>query len=94
MNISFSRSEAEYIVNNPETDLMLTRVGGALVDPLDQDWGAIELNVSDSDFQEFLESLREDYIWKIQRLPDPGPLESLAKRLLPDYDSLDPIAFG
>lgn len=94
MKIIFSRSEAEYIVNDSETDLMLTRVGIALVEPLLQDHGEIEVNASDSEFQEFLETLREDYIGKAERLPSPEHLVGLARKLLPDYESISPMKFG
>ncbi len=90
MKITFSRAECEYVAQNPETDLVLTRVGLVLIEARDGNCEQIEIDSSDADYQEFLEVLRDDYIWKVARLPDPARLTSMAQRLLPDFESLTP----
>ena len=90
MKITFSRSECEYIVENPETDLMLTRIGLTLIHALENNSEEIELNVPSTDYEEFLDALREEYEWKVGRLPDPRYMLSLAERLLPNFQSLTP----
>jgi len=88
--MNFSRSECEYIVQKADTDLMLTRVGLFLIDALEKDGEQIEVDASDTDYREFVDTLRDDYIWKVERLSDPARLISMAQRLLPDFKSLIP----
>ena len=94
MKIIFSRAEREYIVDNSETDLMLTGVGMELIDASEKSPDEVQVDASEKDYEEFLNSLRDDYIWKVQRLPDPAHLTGLARRLLPEFRSLTPMNFG
>jgi hypothetical protein len=94
MKIIFSRAESKYIVENSETDLMLTSIGMELIVALERTSEDLHVDASQADYEEFLESLRDDYVWKIRRLPDPTSLTNLARRLLPDFPSLTPMEFG
>lgn len=94
MKIIFTRSERDYIVENSETDLMLTGVGMKLIDAFEQSSDGVHVDISPEDYKEFLDALRDDYIWKVKRLPDPTCLTGLARRLLPDFRSLSPMNFG
>ena len=94
MKIIFSRAECKYIVTNSETDLVLTGVGMNLIDAFEKSSDEVQVDASKNDYEEFLDSLRDDYIRKIQRLPDPTHLTGLARRLLPDFRSLTPMNFG
>jgi len=94
MKIRFSRSEAEYIVNSSETDLLLTSVGMNLSECLSHNSRVIEMDASDDDIREFIDTLRDDYIWKVTRLPDPMQLNALAIRFLPNFDSLIKMNLG
>ncbi len=93
MKIIFSRAECEYIVEQSETDLMLTGVGMKLIEALEKSSDEVHVNASKEDYKEFLGCLRDDFIWKVKRLPDPTHLTGLATRLLPDFRSLTPINF-
>ncbi len=94
MKIIFSRAESKYIVENSETDLMLTSIGMDLVAAIGRTSEDVHVDASQTDYEEFLESLRDDYVWKIKRLPDPTYLTNLARRHLPDFQSLTPMEFG
>jgi CRP-like cAMP-binding protein len=86
MRIEFNEEERNYIVDNPETDLLLTEVGMALVDKFSSTGVVISVEVTETEVQEFLDELREEFVRKINRVAQPAILRGLARRLLPDYD--------
>ena len=94
MKIIFSRAESKYIVENSETDLMLTSIGMELIVAIERNSEDVHVDASQTEYDEFLESLRDDYVWKIKRLADPTFLTNLAKRFLPDFQSLTPMELG
>jgi hypothetical protein len=94
MTVTFSQAESKYIVENSETDLMLTSIGIGLIEAIGRTSEDVQVDASQKDYEEFLDSLRDDYVWKIMRLPDPTYLRGLASRLLPDFRSLTPMEFG
>ena len=85
MRIEFKEEERNYIVNNPETDLLLTEVGMSLVDKGGGIGGVISVEATETETQRFLDELRDEFIQKINRVVHPSVLRGLARRLLPDY---------
>ena len=93
MKLQLSHEEHAYIVDSSETDLVLTRLSMQLVEmPRDQA-NSVVVHGTVSDYEEFLDNLREEFIWKSKRLKDPEILTGLARRLLPDFESLEPMEF-
>jgi hypothetical protein len=88
MQIEFNAEERNYIVENPETDLLLTEVGMRLVKPSSATGGTISVEAMETEIQKFLAELREEFVRKINRVTQPSILRGLARRLLPDYDDL------
>jgi hypothetical protein len=93
MTVHFSHEERDYIVENAETDLLLTEVGLRLVDRYRESDGLLFIDVSQSDYEQFIDDLREEFLWKSRRLSDPRVLINLARRLLEDFESLEPMNF-
>ena len=54
----------------------------------------MSVEVGQCDYENFIDDLREEFIWKSQRLSDPNVLVNLARRFLPDFDSIEPIDFS
>ena len=88
MRIEFNEEERNYIVDNPETDLLLTEVGMTLVDKFSSTGVVISVEATETEVQEFLDELREEFVRKINRVAQPAILRGLACRLLLDYDSI------
>jgi hypothetical protein len=88
MRIEFKEEERNYIVDNPETDLLLTEVGMRLVDRFSASGGVISVEASETEVQEFLAELRAEFIRKIYRVTQPAILTGLARRLLPDHEDM------
>lgn len=88
MRIHFNEEERNYIVDNPETDLLLTAVGMRLVDGSKASSAGISVEASEAESQEFIEELREEFARKIQRVTQPSILRGLARRLLPGSDDI------
>ena len=93
MTLQLSHEEHAYILDNPETDLMLTELGMKLIETPRENGESVVIDGSQSDYEEFLIELREEFIWKSRRLKNPQILVHLAQRLLPDFESLEPIDF-
>jgi hypothetical protein len=93
MRVEFSREERDYIVDNAETDLMLTEVGLRLVDRYKESDELLFIDVPHSDYEQFIADLREEFLWKSRRLRDPRILINLVRRLLQDFESLEPMNF-
>jgi len=93
MTLQFSPEERAYIVNNSETDLLLTEVGLRLVDQYQESDGLVFIDVSQGDYEEFVAALRDEFLWKSRRLSDPRVLIQLARRFLKDFESLEPKNF-
>ena len=91
MKIIFTKTERDYIVLNQSSDLVLTSIGMQLVERCKQIDGAYSLDAGTEDYSEFIENLRDEFIWKIRRIPNPETLNNMAKKFLGDYDSLEPI---
>jgi len=85
MRIEFKEEERDYIVNNPETDLLLTEVGMSLVDARSGNGAVISVEATGTETQRFLDELRDEFNRKINRVVHPSLLRGLARRLLPDY---------
>ena len=85
MRIEFTSEERSYIVDNFETDLVLTRVGMSLVEKVGATGEMISVEATDAEIQEFLDELWGEFIRKINRVANPIILRGLARRLLPDY---------
>lgn len=88
MKIVFNQEERDYIVNNKSSDLVLTGVGMELVERTRPIAGEYIVEADDEDYNSFLDILRDEFIWKTNRISDPAPLIGLAKRFLDDYDLL------
>ena len=88
MRIEFTEQERNYIVANPETDLLLTEVGISLVERVAARGEMISVEAADVEIQQFLAELRGEFVRKINRVPQPSILRGLARRLLPDYDHI------
>ena len=93
MKIIFTNAERDYIVLNQGSDLVLTTIGMGLVERCKQIDGAYSLDAGAKDYSEFIENLRDEFIWKIRRISNPQPLNSMAKKFLDDYQSLQPMRF-
>jgi hypothetical protein len=91
--IAFTAEERDYIVDNFETDLLLTEVGMRLVERFSVDGGSVSVEATETEIQKFLAELREEFVWKINRVAQPSILRGLARRLLPDYQELTPLTF-
>ncbi|MBX3745564.1 MAG: hypothetical protein KF833_09675 [Verrucomicrobiae bacterium] len=92
--LRFSGEERRFIVDNLETDLVLTTAGLKLVDGYSKEDGFAVIGVSQSEYEEFVADLREEYLWKATRISNAACLVALAKRFLPDFASLEPMEFG
>ncbi len=90
MRIQFREEERSYILDNPETDLLLTEIGLSLVEEFSVSDGVISVEATEAETQEFLAELRYAFIWKLQRVAEPVILRGLARRLLPDYNDIAP----
>ena len=93
MKLHLSAKEHAYIVDNSETDLALTALGMALIEKPRTTDGETVIEASQTDYEEFLSEVREEFIWKSRRLSNPQSLIDLARRLLPDFESLEPMGF-
>jgi hypothetical protein len=93
MTLQFSHEERDYIVDNSETNLVLTELGLRLVDRYSESQGLVVIDVPQSEYQEFLAVLRDEFLWKIRRLSDPRMLTNLTRRFLKDFESLEPKNF-
>lgn len=91
MTLQLSHEEHAYIVDNHETDMMFTEVGMRLLDEPRIEGGSVIIEVSQTDCEEFLNEVREEFLWKSLRLRNPQILIGLARRLLSDFESLEPI---
>ena len=89
MTLQFSHEERAYIVDNSETDLLLTEVGLRLVDQCRESDGLVFIDVSQSEYEQFVADLRDEFLWKSRRLSDPRVLINLAGRFLKDFGSLE-----
>ena len=76
------------MVDNPETDLLLTEVGMSLVDRFGVSGGIILVEATETEIQRFLDELKIQFIRKINRVVQPSILRGLARQLLPDYDDI------
>jgi len=93
IKIILTKAERDYIVQNQNSDLVLTSIGMNLVERCKQVGGAYSLDAETEDYSEFIENLRDEFIWKIRRISNPQPLNSMAKKFLDDYNSLKPMSF-
>ena len=85
----FTEEERDYIVNNNETDLVLTEVGMSLIERFTRTDTGISINVSDADITEFLAEVKGEYRRKIKRISSPHILTGLARRLLSDSETIE-----
>ena len=88
MRLIFTEEERDYIVNNHETDLLLTEVGMSLVERFTRTHAGISVNTSEADAAEFFAVLKEEYGCKVDRISRPDILTNLAKKLLPDFATI------
>ena len=93
MTLRFSQDEQRFIVNELQTDLLLTRAGIKLVEEHPAADGFVVVAVSQSEHAEFISELREEFVWKSRRITNASVLVALARRLLPDFESLEPLEF-
>ena len=93
-SLRFSLEERAYIVSNSETDLVLTELGIRLVSRYTESNGIVSIEASQSEYEHFIAVLRDEFIWKSRRLSDPSVLFNLARRFLPDFDSIEPMNFS
>lgn len=63
MKILFSQAESKYIVENSETDLMLTSIGMELIEAINNTSEDVHVEASPEDYKEFLDSLRDDFLY-------------------------------
>jgi hypothetical protein len=93
MHLQLSHEEHAYIVDCPETDLFWTQLSMKLIEAPRGEGRSVVVDGTESDYEEFLNNLREEFIWKSTRLKNPEILTGLARRLLPDFESLKPMEF-
>jgi len=93
MKIIFSKSERDYIVENKSSDLSLTSIGFQLIEKCKEVDREFCVETNTLDYDEFIDNLRDEFIWKIRRISNPQPLNSMAKKFLDDYHSLQPMRF-
>jgi len=89
MALIFTEEERDYIVNNHETDLVLTEVGISLIERFTRTDTGISINATDADIADFFAELREEYRCKINRISSPYILTGLARRLLSDFEAIE-----
>jgi hypothetical protein len=94
VRIEFSEDERNYIVQNPETDLLLTNLGMSLVEGFSASGGVVSVEATDTEIQKFLEELKDEFLRKINRVTQPAILRGLARRLLPDCDNITRLLTG
>ena len=88
MTLVFTEEERDYIVNNHETDLVLTEVGMSLIERFTRTDSGISINASEENAEAFFAELREEYRYKVERISRPDLLAGLAKKMLPDYATI------
>ena len=82
MILQFTEKERNYIVNNPETDLLLTEVGMRLIEKVGD---LMTIEATEAEFEEFAAELRYTLTEKVQQNGEVETLRRLARRLLPEY---------
>ena len=88
MTLVFTEEERDYIVNNHETDLVLTEVGMSLIERFTRTDSGISINASEENAAAFFAELREEYRHKVERSSRPDLLAGLAKKMLPDFATI------
>lgn len=88
MTLVFTEEERDYIVNNHETDLVLTEVGMSLVERFTRTDLEVTIEASEDDAAAFFSELREEYRCKVERISRPDILAGLAKKMLPDFATI------
>ena len=91
MEITFSKEEMDFIVNDEKTDLLLTSIGLELVELSEINNTKATLKTNKQDYDEFIETLRDDYIWKTNRIQNTLLLSQLAEKFLYDFDKIETI---
>jgi hypothetical protein len=91
MHMHFSEAERGYIVDNPETDLLLTQVGLRLVDGFTASNGVVLVEANEAEEREFLAELKSEFVRTIDRVAKPEVLHGLVLRLLPDDEDITRI---
>ena len=94
MTLRFSQDEQRFIVDELQTNLLLTQAGIKLVEEHPAADGFVVVAVSQSEHAEFISELREEFVWKSRRITNASVLVALARRLLPDFESLEPLEFS
>ena len=89
MEITFSKEEMDFIVNDEKTDLLLTSIGLELVELSEINNTKATLKTNKQDYDEFIETLRDDYIWKTNRIQNNLLLSQLAEKFLYDFDKIE-----
>ena len=79
----------DFIVNDEKTDLLLTSIGLELVELSEINNTKATLKTNKQDYDEFIETLRDDYIWKTNRIRNTLLLSQLAERFLHDFDKIE-----
>ena len=90
MTLQLSNEEYSYIIDNRETDIVLTRLGMRLVDSLPVKGKGVSISVTEDEYEEFIEEIKDEYVWKSTRIVNPKILVGLAKRLLPEFSHIQP----
>ncbi|MSU35748.1 MAG: hypothetical protein EXS36_11715 [Pedosphaera sp.] len=93
MTLRFSQDKQRFVVDELQTDLLLTRVGIKLVEEHPAADGSVVVVVSQSEHAEFISELREEFLCKSRRIANARVLVALARRLLPDFESLERLEF-
>ena len=89
MEIVFLKEEIDFIVNDEKTDLLLTSIGLKLVELSNKNKTEATLKTNKHEYNEFIETLRNDYIWKTNRIKNTLLLCQLAKRFLHDFNNIE-----
>ncbi len=89
MEITFSKEEMDFIVNDEKIDLLLTSIGLELVELSEINNTKATLKTNKQDYDEFIETLRDDYIWKTNRIQNTLLLSQLAEKFLHDFDKIE-----
>jgi hypothetical protein len=78
---AFSREERDFIVEDRETDLLLTEVGMMLVEKLAESDGMFRIQTSEDNANHFLHELKSECVLKAHRIKQGALLTKMAKRL-------------
>ena len=79
----------DFIISDEKANLLLTSIGLELIELSEINNTEVTLKTNKQDYDEFIETLRDDYIWKTNRIRNTLLLSQLAERFLHDFDKIE-----